>query len=77
MRRYAERFDCELGRKEYEVLCRRIQSGQGEYLEAQSRRVTVWRLDEVIAVYDRQRKRIVTFLTEEMWDENMEEENYV
>lgn len=45
---------------------RKIQSGEAEFIKRHSLRVTIWAIQmdnqEVIAVYDKQRKMIMTFL---------------
>lgn len=48
------------------ALVRQIQTGQAQFVRRQSNRVTHWRMEiagkPVIAVYDKRRKMIVTFL---------------
>lgn len=64
---HAKRYGVELNRFKYSEICKRIQSGKNaEFLERQSHRVTVWLVqhedEELICVYDKLRKTIVTVL---------------
>lgn len=70
MRRFSSRFDYDISEKEYQKLISKIQSGKAEFIDRQSNRISRWkvRLGDItaIAVYDKNRKSIVTFLTTEM-----------
>ena len=70
MRRFKERFGIELTSSQYKGAIRKIQSGKAKFIERQSVSVTVFKIIvcgiEVVAVYDKSRGRIVTFLTEDM-----------
>lgn len=72
MRRFAQRFPRELTSLEYDFLVKHIQDGKAKFIEKQSNRVSVFqvKINEVtaIAVYDKSRKTIITFLNEEMAD---------
>lgn len=65
-RRFKERFGEPLKRKNLDEATRRIQKQEAFFMERQSHRITIWKLDvqgvEVLAVYDSNRKTICTFM---------------
>jgi hypothetical protein len=67
IRRAAERYGVKLTLAGYFALCNQIQEQKGKPLGAQSRRVSHYTVEhdgiEMHAVYDRHRRRIVTFLS--------------
>ena len=44
-----------------------LQHGNLEFIKKQSNRVTLWRKDNAVFVYDKSRKAFVTALTYDMW----------
>ena len=64
--RALQRYDIDFTRTEHDALVRRIQNGEGQFVERQSHRISVFKIDvqgqTVKVVYDKQRKTIVTFL---------------
>ena len=44
-----------------------LHGGALEFVERQSNRITVWRKDNAVFVYDKSRKTFVTALTYDMW----------
>jgi hypothetical protein len=70
IRRFAQRFPKELTNHEYDELVRQIQSGRAKFIEKQSNRVSVFEVKTsgitAIAIYDKSRKTIITFITPEM-----------
>lgn len=48
-------------------LRRLLREGKLEFVERQSNRVTVWRKDDVVFVYDKNRKTFVTALPYSTW----------
>lgn len=44
-----------------------LQKGNLEFLERQSNRITIWKKDDAVFVYDKGRKTFVTALTYDMW----------
>ena len=68
--RFKERYNKDLNSGDYNECIQKIQNNQAEFLRRQCNRVTIWRLkvagQTAIAVYDKNRHAIVTFLTEEM-----------
>ena len=44
-----------------------LRGGRLEFLKRQSNRITVWRKDDSVFVYDKARKTFVTALTYDMW----------
>ena len=44
-----------------------LQGGKLDFIERQSNRVTLWRKDDAVFVYDKSRKIFVTALTYDMW----------
>lgn len=70
IRRYKERFGDILTQKEYDELCRHIQSGKGKILGKQSNRIRVIRIivknNDTLLLWDNHRKRIITFFTTDM-----------
>ncbi len=69
-RRFAEHFDKELSNHDYDTLVKQIKDNKAEFVEKQSNRVSVFKVKTgditAIAVYDKSRKTIITFITEEM-----------
>ncbi len=70
LRRFSCRFDRDLSIKEYQNIVNLIQSGKAELVDRQSNRITRWKVQiediNAIAVYDKIRKAVVTFLLPEM-----------
>lgn len=70
MRRFAQRFPRELTDDEYNSLIKQIQSGKARFIEKQSNRISIFqvKIEDItaIAVYDKSRKTIITFLNKEM-----------
>ncbi len=68
--RMSSRFGVNMNRVQYNAMVKSIQDGKAVFLDRQSNRVSrfIVRLGdkEMVAVYDRNRKTIVTFLTMEM-----------
>ena len=48
-------------------LLNQLHGGKLTFLERQSNRVTVWRKDDAVFVYDKNRNTFVTALTYDMW----------
>ena len=44
-----------------------LHEGKLEFLERQSNRITVWKKDDAVFVYDKNRKTFVTAMTYDMW----------
>ena len=44
-----------------------LRGGKLEFLQKQSNRTTVWKKDNAVFVYDKNRKTFVTALTYDMW----------
>ena len=44
-----------------------LHSGKMQFLHRQSNRTTLWKMDNAIFVYDKNRKTFVTALTYDMW----------
>lgn len=69
-RRFSERFDYALAVDEYEDMIWKIQHGEAKHLCKQTNRLHVYRVDSpvgsVLAVYDKSRGTITTFLTDDM-----------
>ena len=65
MRAY-QRYGWQLNKHELNLIAKRVQRGDGTFVERQSNRVTVWDIEikgEIARiVYDSQRHQIVTFL---------------
>ena len=74
-RRLRERFGLYLHPNH---LVQRILEGDAQFLEKQSNRVTVWRVlhndTPIICFYDKSRKRLVTVITQDMYDEGERDE---
>jgi hypothetical protein len=70
MRRFTERFSKELRDCEYDLIIKHIQTNQAKFIEKQSNRLSVFKVRveniNAFAVYDKQRKTIVTFINETM-----------
>jgi len=68
--RFEERFGIKMNRFSYADAVRKIQSGKARFLDHQSARVSRFQMEicgiQVIAVYDKKRGTIITFLTPEM-----------
>lgn len=71
-RRALERYGMVVGEHTLDDMVRKIQRGEGEFVERQSHRVTLWKVDGRRVVYDKVRKTIVSFLPdserESVWD---------
>lgn len=71
LRRARERLGVSITEHEYVTMTKQIQSGESECVHEQSNRVTHHRMEfggeEFIAVYDKSRQTIVTFLTIAMY----------
>ena len=69
-KRAEERFGLSLSSADTRFIIEMIQSGEARHIEKQSNRLSVFAVPygirTLFAVYDRQRKTVVTFLTEEM-----------
>lgn len=69
-RRAVQRFDISLSQDDIQEMIREIQNSQARFVLKQSHRVSLFEVTakgkQLIAVYDRQRKTIVTFLTKDM-----------
>jgi hypothetical protein len=61
-----ERFDIDVGNRTTEAMVRDIQTGKATFIRHQSLRITVWRVKcqerVCAAVYDKERKTIVTVI---------------
>lgn len=70
LNRAKQRVGWGTSQQEIDDCIRQIISGEAKFYERQSNRVTKWWVTidgkEVIAVYDKNRKTIVTFITKEM-----------
>lgn len=70
IRRCNQRLGFLLSDNEYDTLVQSIQDGNATFHSKQSNRISRFKLDirgvEAIAVYDKHRKTIVTFLTEDI-----------
>ena len=44
-----------------------LHNGKLEFVERQSNRISLWKKDDAVFVYDKSRKTFVTALTYEMW----------
>jgi len=64
-----QRYGWNLNKHDLNLLAKRIQRGDGRFVERQSNRVTVWDIDingeTARVIYDSQRHQIVTFLPKE------------
>lgn len=80
-RRASLRFGIEITQNDISEIVRMIDQGDGRHLHKQSNRVSHWLIKyreiEFIAVYDKHRKMIVTFLEIEKydWDRHEREKN--
>ena len=63
-RRCFERFGKNFSQRQ---LLNLLHGGALEFVEKQSNRITLWRKDDAVFVYDKSRKTFVTALTYEMW----------
>lgn len=72
IKRARQRFGLELKEHHIFEIVKMIQRGEGVYLHKQSDRISHWILNysgrDMIAVYDKNRGMVVTFLTLEMYD---------
>ena len=68
-RRFGERMGVTLTRKMHHDLVQRIREGKATFVERQSNRITLWRMnvkgESCVVVYDKARGNIVTVLDEE------------
>ena len=68
--RLKERYGIEINRHDYTALCSMIQGNHGIFMEKQSRNRSVWVLrfqqKWLVAVYDKERKQIASFLPPEI-----------
>jgi len=75
MRRYAQRFDQELTEQEYNLLIQQIQNQEAKFIEKQSNRVSIFEVNIhnecPIAIYDKLRQTIITFITKDMHQQRM------
>lgn len=67
--RAIERYGVSLNNRDLEIIVGRIKNGNSKTIEKQSNRVSVHKVEyqgvEMIAVYDKHRKMIITFLPKE------------
>jgi hypothetical protein len=67
--RFGERMGMTLTRRVHRELVARIREGKATFVERQSNRITLWRMDirgeSCVVVYDKDRKNIVTVLEDE------------
>ena len=70
IRRCNERLDLQLSDHDYDELVDKIKNNEAVFHSKQSNRISRFKINvkgtETIAVYDKQRKTIVTFLTDEI-----------
>ncbi len=69
-RRFRQRVGETLTPQRHDELVRAIQAGLAEFIERPSRRVSIFRVDELRLVYDRRRKLIVTVIRDDSEPEN-------
>jgi hypothetical protein len=74
--RALQRFNIILNDDDIRDICFLIQKGKAEFIDRQSNRVTRWKVFVksvyMIVVYDNNRGTIITFLTEEMINNNLQ-----
>ena len=67
-RRFYERYNLEITNQDIKEMVRKIQNQQAEFIERQSNRITIWKLQfrdkDYTIVYDKVRKSIVTVFPE-------------
>ena len=63
-RRCIERLGIHYGQRQ---LLNLLHGGNLEFVEKQSNRITLWKKDNSVFVYDKSRKTFVTALTYDMW----------
>lgn len=63
-KRCVERLGTPYGQKQ---LLNLLHNGNLEFVERQSNRITLWKKDDAVFVYDKSRKTFVTALTYDMW----------
>ena len=64
VRRCVERLGIPYGQRHLLDL---LHGGNLEFVERQSNRITLWKKDDAVFVYDKSRKIFVTALTYDMW----------
>ena len=64
MKRCIERLGVPYGQRQ---LINLLKGGKLEFVEKQSNRITLWKKDNAVFVYDKSRKTFVTALTYDMW----------
>lgn len=75
-KRAAERYGLVLNRREYMEVVNLIQDGKAQFMYRTSNRLAVFSLTymetDVVVVYDKQRKTVVTFLPKECLQQEVE-----
>ena len=74
--RALERFDLVLSDEDIRDICFLIRKRRAEFIDRQSRRITRWKVFVkkimVVVVYDSNRQTIITFLKEDMINNNLQ-----